>query len=135
MRTLESFKFINTGYNELSKVTIEEWTNLYPGLILGGFDNPDTVFIQGSSVDIRWNTGYPSINELGSLLQIALNTTGNVVYIADTTAFPSSGKLLIGSEIISYTGTLNNDRFTGVTRGIDGTTASSHSVGDYLRTI
>ena len=135
LRTLESFKFINTGYNELSKVTIEEWTNLYPGLILGGFDNPDTVFIQGSSVDIRWNTGYPSINELGSLLQIALNTTGNVVYIADTTAFPSSGKLLIGSEIISYTGTLNNDRFTGVTRGIDGTTASSHSVGDYLRTI
>ena len=43
--------------------------------------------------------------------------------------FPSSGYLVIGSEIISYTG-ISTDQLTGVSRGVLGSTASTHSDGD-----
>ena len=67
----------------------------------------------------------------------SLNTTNNTVYVPTgaVNRFPSSGKLLIGDEVVSYTGVAGGDRFTGVTRGADGTTAQSHNAGDYLRSL
>ena len=48
--------------------------------------------------------------------------------LTSTTGFDSSGKVHIGSEIITYTGVLGND-LTGCTRGAENTTASAHSSG------
>jgi hypothetical protein len=56
-----------------------------------------------------------------------------IVYIEDTSRFPSSGSLLIGDELITYSSKLS-DRFMGVKRGVNGTPVRSHSAGDYLRT-
>jgi hypothetical protein len=43
----------------------------------------------------------------------------------DGVLFPTSGNLIIDSEVISYTGT-ETDQLTGVTRGAMGTTAAEH---------
>jgi hypothetical protein len=43
--------------------------------------------------------------------------------------FPNSGYIIIGSEVISYTG-ITTDTLTGCTRGSLGTTAATHSADD-----
>ena len=48
--------------------------------------------------------------------------------LTSTTGFDSTGKVHIGSEIITYTGILGND-LTGCTRGAESTTAATHASG------
>ena len=48
--------------------------------------------------------------------------------LTSTTGFDSTGKVYIGSEIITYTGVLGND-LTGCTRGAESTTAATHASG------
>jgi hypothetical protein len=55
-------------------------------------------------------------------------TTVNVV---STSEYPSSGTLLIGTEAVSYTGKTAT-AFTGLTRGVFGTTAASHVTGTQI---
>ena len=58
------------------------------------------------------------------------NTTGVVVVLTDSSAFPSSGTIQIDNEFISYT---NNNTTTntlsGGARGVNGTTKATHSAG------
>ena len=57
------------------------------------------------------------------------NVSTTPIQVASTTGFPSSGWILIGSEIISYT-TKTATTFDGtVTRGVLGTTNVAHSAG------
>jgi len=51
----------------------------------------------------------------------------------DGASFPSTGTILIGSEIITYTG-VSTDTLTGLTRGVGGSTAAAHSDGDAIHT-
>lgn len=54
------------------------------------------------------------------------------IEVVDASVFTSTGKVQIGNEKISYTGIATadpNDALTGLTRGIEGTTASDHSFG------
>lgn len=50
------------------------------------------------------------------------------IQVTDTTGFPSSGYIKIGSEVIAYTGKTGTT-FTGITRGVATSSASSHSIG------
>lgn len=50
------------------------------------------------------------------------------ISVSSTTGYPSSGLLLVGGEVMSYVGTTSTT-FTGLTRGLYGTTASSVSNG------
>ena len=58
------------------------------------------------------------------------NTTGVVVVLTDSSAFPASGTIQIDNEFISYT---NNNTTTntlsGGARGVNGTTKATHSAG------
>ena len=57
------------------------------------------------------------------------NVSTAAINVASTAGFPSSGWILIGSEIISYT-TKTTTQFDGtITRGVLGTTNVSHSAG------
>ncbi len=73
-----------------------------------------------SSGSSAWGTSTPLSSGIG-----AGDTT---LPVASTSGFPSAGTLLIDSEQMSYTGTTAAS-FTGVTRGINGTTAAAHSSG------
>jgi len=51
----------------------------------------------------------------------------------DGSKFPSTGTIIIGNEIITYTG-VSNDSLTGLTRGVDDSDAAAHTAGDEIHT-
>ena len=57
------------------------------------------------------------------------NVSTTPIQVASTAGFLSAGGLIIGSEIIKYTGKTATT-FTGITRGAYGSTNTSHSIGD-----
>ena len=59
---------------------------------------------------------------------IATTTATTGITIASKDRMPDSGTINVGSENISYTG-FNSLELTGVTRGVNGTTAATHSDG------
>ena len=56
------------------------------------------------------------------------NSSTSAITVTSTAAFPSSGYLLIGSEIVGYTSTTPTT-FVGITRGVLGTTNVAHVAG------
>lgn len=58
------------------------------------------------------------------------NTSTAPIAVASTAAFPSSGYILIGDELIQYTSKTATAFDGTVTRGVLGTTATSHNSGD-----
>jgi hypothetical protein len=60
-----------------------------------------------------------------------LSATDTTINSINAGSFPTVGTLLIGSEKISYTGRSSNT-FTGCVRGVNGTTAVSHSIYDSI---
>jgi hypothetical protein len=56
------------------------------------------------------------------------NVSTTPIGVTSTALFASAGHLLIGSELIAYTGKTSTT-FTGITRGVYGTTNTSHSIG------
>lgn len=56
------------------------------------------------------------------------NVSTTPIPVASTALFATAGHLLIGTELIAYTGKTSTT-FTGITRGVYGTTNTSHSSG------
>lgn len=57
------------------------------------------------------------------------NVSTTPIQVVSTDQFASSGVLLINNELITYTGKTATT-FTGITRGVYGTTNVSHNIGD-----
>lgn len=57
------------------------------------------------------------------------NVSTTAIQVTSTSLFASAGHLLIGSELVAYTGKTATT-FTGITRGVYSTTNTSHSIGD-----
>lgn len=57
------------------------------------------------------------------------NNSTTPIPVASTALFASAGTILIGTELIAYTGKTSTT-FTGITRGVYGTTNVSHNSGD-----
>jgi len=72
--------------------------------------------------------GGQQTGQFTSTLSSSINTSVTSLSMASTTSFPSSGTVIIGSELITYTGN-SGGTLTGLTRGANGTTAASHSSG------
>ena len=66
----------------------------------------------------------------GALLDDANGTggSGTSITLTSTTGFPTSGRIQVGTELISYTGVSSND-LTGITRAANGSTRAAHSNG------
>ena len=67
---------------------------------------------------------------VSTTLDGGINDSVTSITVADASQFSSSGTnfAIIGSEEVSYTG-ISSNTLTGVTRGVAGTTAASHSDG------
>ena len=79
--------------------------------------------------------GYGTFNWGGfssTVTQTAINQVGGIdnavttIPVDSTTGFASTGTILIGSELITYSGKTATT-FTGATRGAEGTTAAAHA--------
>jgi len=125
----ENNAFMNTGAFDVSG-SIESITYAYPNLTLNDFTQR-----KYSSITLTgefFNLAIPSINDIGSRLSTSISNTSSSITISNASKFPSSGKILINKEIISYT-TKNGNTLSGLTRGVDNTIPASHSLNDYLR--
>ena len=110
----------------------------------------NTTFTDGTLT----NPSYPSETEIQSspgyfreqilaeekpLIDIETTLDGDLAIDATTVPvatdtgsnYPSFGSIIINSEVISYTG-ITDDDLTGCTRGIMGTTATTHTDGDFI---
>jgi len=63
-----------------------------------------------------------------STLSSSINASVTSLTMASSTSFPSSGTVLIGTELITYTAN-SGGTLSGLTRGAKGTTAATHSSG------
>lgn len=72
---------------------------------------------------------YIAVNGLQTTLAVACTSGDTTLTLTSTTGFPTTGLVTIdNTEIVSYTG-VSGATITGCTRGADGTTAASHSIG------
>ena len=69
--------------------------------------------------------------DIESALDGDITATDTTISLTGSTgdSFPTSGYIIIGSEVITYTG-VDTDDLTGCTRGVLDTTAAVHSSGD-----
>jgi len=111
----------------MGDMTIEFWSNLYPNLTIGDFENSEItnsqVYAEGDQNYFRYQQGselafYTSVK--GTVLANPYGS--NVVLVNSTRGFPTSGSFILASntdpdarEIINYTG-VASDRFLGCTR-------------------
>jgi len=79
----------------------------------------------GNSSDIIDLGFYGTYSSIATELNGAIDAVVTTITVNSTTAFPTSGNLVCGSEELSYTGKTPTT-FTGVTRGVNGTTAATH---------
>ena len=126
---------LSTGGRPVSEYTVEE-VSMW-GITIEEIENSkDTLWVG----NVKWNFVNPSINYYISQLNTAdLPDDGDAGYVAsgaivyaNTTNFAATGTILVGREQITYTGKLS-DRFTGCTRGVNGTPIEEHLVGQYIR--
>lgn len=124
----DSSSDVSNGYirSDAADVSVE-WLDI-------GSRIPTAVFGTASARDI-WvrptNVKYITPFKTGETIN---NSQTTIKFKTDgVLQLPTAGKVCIDSEIISYTGyTVGADsygKFTGVTRGVDGTTAASHEAG------
>lgn len=62
-------------------------------------------------------------------LSAGITAAVTTIPLTSASGFPTSGYIIVNSEVIQYTGVSSND-LTGATRGLFGTTAAAHSSGD-----
>jgi hypothetical protein len=109
-----AYRFTGTSIGVLAS------TNPFSGVI--------QVFIDGVPTPgkLPVNVGLRMASNPGPAV-LAGDTVVNI--LGSTSAFPSSGRILIGGELIDYTGTLTQS-FTGCTRGAGGTLPADHTGAD-----
>lgn len=120
----------------------DERVDLYFGFITGSFDFADyalfqTTYVRSCNKSTNgWNITTRDTSDLlqKELLRINGVLNGSISAVAttldldDASGFPSSGKIKIDEEIISYSGKSTNT-LTGLTRADESSTADTHESG------
>ncbi len=83
-----------------------------------------------STTDRRLDGAFNAVTTL-SVAAAAGDTT---LTVADTTAFPAAGTLLVDNEQVTYTGKTATT-FTGLTRGANATAAAAHTAGSVVKQV
>ena len=130
--TYDVIKFDDTGVSSVSAIDLALFNLYYPFMTIGDFEFRKNSNFSASGD--KFNSGILSINEFGTELSENITSTTNVINVSGTTGFPQQGHLYIGNEIISYTGKTPTS-FTGVIRGSRNTTAKSHNLDQYIRSV
>tara|TARA_X000001382_G_scaffold89095_1_gene63802 strand:- start:553 stop:1353 length:801 start_codon:yes stop_codon:yes gene_type:complete len=108
----------------------QEWGNR--GLHFWEVANTNITLVNGQNeYKIFRATSDGNSNGVTTTLTAAISSTSATtgITIASKDRMPDTGTINVGSENISYTG-FSSLELTGVTRGVNGTTAATHSNGD-----
>jgi hypothetical protein len=77
-------------------------------------------------------TLFETADNAATVLTLSITSGATFANVTSTTKFPSTGSLVIDSEVIYYTGKTGTS-FTGLLRGRVGTTAAAHASGAQVR--
>jgi hypothetical protein len=109
-------------------IMFQEWANR--GLHYWEVENTSiTLATDQTEYTIFRSSAEGASNGVTTTLSAAINSSVTTIPLTAVTNMPSSGKIKINNEIISYTG-ISSLNLTGATRAADDTTAASHSSGD-----
>jgi hypothetical protein len=128
-------KFMVTSIPTSTTLTIEMESNESgSGATTSGGIRVQHYYPVGPAVEVAstgWGLGSWGGQQLGqftSTLSSSINTSVTSLTMASSSSFPSTGTVIVGSELITYTGN-SGGTLSGLTRGALGTTAASHSSG------
>ena len=129
-------KFMVTSIPTSTTLTIEMESNESgSGAATSGGIRVQHYYSVGPAVEVAstgWSLGPWGGQQGGqftSTLSSSINTSVTSLTMASSSSFPSSGTVLIDSELVTYTGNDNSGTLSGLTRGALGTTAATHSSG------
>ena len=129
-------KFMVTSIPTDTTLTIEMESNESgSGASTSGGIRVQHYYPVGPAVEVAstgWSLGSWGGQQAGqftSTLSSSINASVTSLTMASSSSFPSSGTVLIGTELITYTGNDNSGTLSGLTRGALGTTAATHSSG------
>ena len=110
-------------------ILFSEWGNR--GLHFWEVKNQSVALVSGQAVYTFFRSPADGTSDgISTTLSAGINATATTVPVASVTGMPTvGGTLTIGTEQISYTG-ISSLNITGCTRGINGSTAATHSSGD-----
>jgi len=109
-------------------IMFQEWANR--GLHYWEVENTSiTLATDQTEYTIFRSSADGASNGVTTTLSAGINSSVTTIPLTSVTNMPSSGKIKINDEIISYTG-ISSLNLTGATREVDDTTAASHSSGD-----
>ncbi len=128
-------KFMVTSIPTDTTLTIEMESNESgSGATTSGGIRVQHYYPVGPAVEVAstgWSLGSWGGQQAGqftSTLSSDINASVTSLTMASSSSFPSSGTVLIGTELITYTGN-SSGTLSGLTRGALGTTATTHSSG------
>ena len=105
-------------------IMFQEWANR--GLHYWEVENTSiTLATDQTEYTIFRSSAEGASNGVTTTLSANIDDTVTTIPLTAVTNMPSSGKIKINNEIISYTG-ISSLNLTGATRGVDGTTAQAH---------
>lgn len=108
---------------------IEQYSNILR-LYFNQLDNFNQLFTTNTGgALLKFPNGAFHQDGATTLTGAMTNVSTTPIQVASTDLFESAGHLLIGTELIAYTGKTSTT-FTGITRGVYGTTNVAHSIGD-----
>jgi len=109
-------------------IMFQEWANR--GLHYWEVENTSiTLATDQTEYTIFRSSAEGASNGVTTTLSAGINDTVTTIPLTAVTNMPSSGKIKINNEVISYTG-ISSLNLTGATRAADNTTAASHTSGD-----
>ena len=122
-------------YIDSNSYTITASSNASSATTGGGASVSAAYQLNGGNSTITYQTGWGAGLWSGyvsgtatTLLNGTINSSVTTIVVNSTTGFGATGIILIGSELITYSGKTATD-FTGCTRGVNGTIAASHTTG------
>ena len=109
-------------------ILFSEWGNR--GLQFWEVKNQNVTLVDGQAVYTFFRSPADGTSDgINTTLSAGINATAVTIGVASVTGFATSGVITIGTEQISYTG-ISSLNLTGCTRGINGSTAATHSTSD-----
>ena len=109
-------------------ILFSEWGNR--GLQFWEVKNQNIALVDGQAVYTFYRSPSDGTSSgTSTTLSAGINTSVTTIGVASVTGLPTSGIIIIGTEQITYSG-ISSLNLTGCVRGVNGSTAATHSTSD-----
>jgi len=109
-------------------ILFSEWGNR--GLQFWEVKNKNVTLVDGQAVYTFFRSPSDGTSSgISTTLSAGINTSVTTIGVASVTGLPTSGIIIIGTEQITYSG-ISSLNLTGCVRGVNGSTAATHSTSD-----